>query len=162
MNSIIVAHDLNRVIGNEGQIPWRGELPADMKHFRNLTIGNTVLMGRTTFNSIGRPLPDRKNIVFTRDEQLSIEGVEIVHSIDEALEAEVIGDTLFIAGGAKVYELFMPITDRLYVTKIEAEFSGDTFFVQIDPADWHLTANETNMPSGKNKYIYTFQTYERK
>lgn len=164
--SIIVAHDLNRVIGNGGELPWAGRTPADMAHFKEKTIGNTVLMGRVTFEGIyrhlGSPLPRRKNVVMTRDQTYEIPGVSVVHSLEEALEVEVDGEMLYIAGGEKIYQLFMPYIDRLLVTEIDAAFEGDAFFVDISPGDWELVSSELHPKDGRNDFNMKFLVYERK
>lgn len=159
--SLIVAHDRNNVIGLNSDLPWRDRLPADLQRFKRLTIGQTVVMGRRTFDSIGRPLPERKNIVISRDRQLEIPGVMVVHSIDEALEVDVEGDELFIAGGATIYSIALPYINRMYITKIEAEFIGDTFFVEIDDKEWNKIDQEFRAADERNVYSMEFATYDR-
>ncbi|MBI4101095.1 dihydrofolate reductase [Candidatus Microgenomates bacterium] len=161
MINIIVAHDKNLVIGNEGRIPWQGKLPADMQRFRALTIGHTVVMGRVTYDSIGKPLPERRNVVVTRQPNLRIEGVDMVNSLDQALEVLQDEEQIFIAGGARIYELAMPVANRLYVTEIEAEFEGDTFFIAINQDQWKLTREEHCPADERNQYNYAFKQYER-
>ena len=159
--NIIVAHDLNRAIGYQDSLPWRGRLPEDMHRFRQLTTGHTVVMGRKTFDSIGRALPERRNIVISRDDQLKLEGVELVSSFDAALESAASEEELFIIGGGTVYALALNVADRLYVTRIEHEFAGDTFFVEIDLDQWQLTGYERYMADDDNEFSMEFMTYDR-
>jgi dihydrofolate reductase len=134
--SIIVAIDRQRGIGVNNQLPWH--LPEDLAHFKRLTTGHPIIMGRKTFDSIGRPLPNRRSIVITRDAAWQREGVEAVHSLDEAVE--LAGDTpAFIIGGAQVFDAALAVADQLIVTEIDGQFECDTFFPVIDPAVWHET-----------------------
>jgi len=131
--SIIVAIDRQRGIGVRNQLPWH--LPEDLAHFKRLTTGHPIIMGRKTFDSIGRPLPNRRSIVITRDAQWRRDGVDAVHSLDEAVS--LVGDApAFIIGGAQVFDAALAIADQLIVTEIDGEFECDTFFPAIDPAIW--------------------------
>jgi dihydrofolate reductase len=132
--SIIVAIDRQRGIGLRNQLPWH--LPEDLAHFKRLTTGHPIIMGRKTFDSIGRPLPNRRSIVITRDGAWQREGVDVVHSLDEAVA--LVGDApAFIIGGAQVFDAALAVADRLIVTEIDGQFACDTFFPAIDPATWH-------------------------
>lgn len=157
--SMIWAMDQNRVIGLRNKIPWR--LPADMAYFKRTTTGHSVVMGRKTYESIGKPLPNRTNIVLTRDPHYRAEGCRIVHSPQEAIAAAE-GDELFVMGGAEVYALFFPYADRLLSTLIDAKFEGDSFFPDYDPSEWVETARIPGMVDDKNVYPHTFLVYERK
>lgn len=156
MIALIACMDRNRLIGRGNQIPWH--LPNDLKFFKQTTMGHTVVMGRKTFESIGKPLPGRHNIVLTRDRNYRAEGVEIVHSLEEVLERE---EDMFILGGAHIYEQFMPYADKLYITRIDAEFEGDAYFPEIDTS-WQLIESQPGITDEQNPYSYTFNTYQRK
>lgn len=156
MIALIACMDRNRLIGRGNQIPWH--LPNDLKFFKQTTMGHTVVMGRKTFESIGKPLPGRHNIVLTRDRNYRAEGVEIVHSLEEVLERE---EDMFIIGGAHIYEQFMPYADKLYITRIDAEFEGDAYFPEIDTS-WQLIESQPGITDEQNPYSYTFNTYQRK
>lgn len=157
---MVAAHDKNRVIGHEGDMPWKGELPADLEHFKNITAGHAVIMGRTTHESIGRPLPNRRNIVLSQQTGKEIEGCDIAGSFDEALEISGDEEEVFVIGGAKLYHLAMPNAQKLYVTKIEAEFTGDTFFPVLS-VEWQEISREDHLADERNAYNYTFLEYER-
>jgi len=137
--SLIVAMGANRVIGADNRMPWH--LSADLKRFRQITMGKPILMGRRTHESIGRPLPGRKNIVLTADPDYAAPGCAVAHDLEAALrEAE--GEELMVIGGAALYRAFLPRADRLYLTLIHSEFAGDTFFPEFDPAEWIEAARE--------------------
>jgi dihydrofolate reductase len=154
--SIIAAIAQNRVIGLANQLPWR--LPADMKRFKQLTMGHTLLMGRKTYESIGRPLPGRTMLVITRARDTAPEGVIVVHSFEEAL-ARASGDELFICGGADIYRQALPLADRLYLTYIEKAFEGDAYFPQFDVNEWELCELERH---DGGELPYRFETYDRR
>src|SRR5262249_4953105 len=141
--SIIVAMSSNRVIGLNNALPWR--LSADLKRFKQLTMGHCLIMGRKTFESIGRPLPGRTTIVVTHQHDYEREGVRVVHSVDEAI-AQATGDEVFIAGGAEIYRQTVDRADKLYLTVIEKEFEGDAFLPVIDFTEWQLEAEEKHEP----------------
>jgi dihydrofolate reductase len=156
--SIIVATAKNHAIGKDNKLLWY--LPNDLKHFKDVTSGHTVIMGRKTFDSVGKPLPRRRNIVITR-QAITIEGCEVVSTIEAALalcadEAEV-----FIVGGAEIYRQALHLTNRIYLTLIDQDFDGDTFFPELNPAEWKETERENFEPDEKNKYSYSFITLER-
>jgi dihydrofolate reductase len=157
--SIIVAIAKNRAIGKDNKLLWY--LPNDLKHFKDVTTGHTVIMGRKTFDSVGKPLPRRRNIVVTRQD-ISIEGCEVVKSIEAALALCAGEDEVFIVGGAEIYRQAIPLTDRIYLTIIDQEFEGDTFFPELNTGDWQETQRENFEPDDKNKYSYSFITLERR
>ena len=158
--TVIAAVARNGVIGRDNALPWR--LPADMKHFKELTIGHTVIMGRKTYDSIGRPLPGRTNIVLTRSADFQAEGVIAAASLQRALEIAAGAEEVMIIGGSRVYELALPGADRLYITHIEESYEGDAWFPEFDPTQWRVIASESHAPDLKNPCAYRFVTYERK
>lgn len=158
--SIVVAIAENNAIGKDNQLLWH--LPADLKHFKQITTGHTIIMGRKTYDSIGRPLPNRRNIVITRSQGLEIPGIEVVNHLDEAVglcsnEAEV-----FIIGGAEIYKLALARTNRIYLTRVHKSYDADAFFPEIDTNTWEETAVERHEPDEKNSLAYTFSTLLRK
>ncbi len=158
--SIVVAQDRSGVIGRAGQLPWQGDMPADLKHFRDLTIGHVIVMGRKTYQSIGRRLDKRVNIVLSRSTELYAPGCFVVNGLQ--LDAAADGPEVFAIGGAELYRLLWPWTGRIYMTRVEADFAGDTHFPKLSAADWDLVASEEHLPDDRNKYPYTFQTFERR
>ncbi|MFY2563886.1 dihydrofolate reductase [Corallococcus terminator] len=156
--SAIVALASNRVIGAHNQLPWR--LPADLARFKRLTMGHTLIMGRKTYESIGRPLPGRAFIVVTRQQDFAPEGVTVVHSVEQALQqAQARGDDeVFIAGGADLYAQTMDRVQRLYLTRISRDYPGDTFFPEVDLSGWKLVEEEQH-PEAEPPH--SFLTYER-
>jgi dihydrofolate reductase len=161
MRSIIVAAAENGVIGRDGQLPWR--LSADLQRFKQLTMNHAVLMGRKTYESIGRPLPGRRMIVITRQNDYKADGVEVAHSLDEAYRraAEPSETEAFIIGGAEVFREALPHADRIYFTQVGATIEGDVYFPQFDRAGWRLVFQEEHPADAKNEYPFTFQTYEQ-
>ena len=158
--SIMVAVAENNVIGKDNKLIWN--LPADLRLFKNLTMGHTIVMGRKTFDSIGKPLPGRKSIVITRQRDYEVDGCQVVHSLEKALKMVEKEEEVFIVGGAQIFELAMALADRIYLTRINHSFEGDTFFPEIDPNQWVQTAVESFLPDEKNIYSYSFLTYNRK
>jgi len=156
--TIIVATDQAGGIGINNTLPWK--LPEDMAHFKRLTTGHPIIMGRKTFDSIGRPLPNRRNIVITRNADWRHDGVEPVGSVDAAV-ALLAGAEGYVIGGAEIYKLSMAVTDRLIVTEIGQTFGCDAFFPAIDPAVWEETAREQHT-SETAGLPYAFVTYRRK
>jgi dihydrofolate reductase len=157
--SAIVAMAPNRVIGANDTLPWR--LPADLKRFKQLTMGHTLILGRKTYESIGRPLPGRTFIVVTRQRDYAPEGVKVAHSVDEALAMARGEDEVFIAGGAELYAQTMDRLDRLYLTHIEREFPGDTYFPEVDLSGWRLIEEEHHPAASEADLPFSFLTYER-
>jgi dihydrofolate reductase len=156
--SFMVAMDIQQAIGLGNDLPWR--LPADLAYFKRKTLNHTILMGRKTYESIGKPLPQRTNVVITRNEGFTAEGCIVVHSVEEAA-AQFAGEELFVIGGAEIFRLFMPVVDRLYITLIEHEFEADTFFPDFDIEEWTLVSSEDGVTDEKNPYTYTFLVYEK-
>ncbi|NLN41191.1 MAG: type 3 dihydrofolate reductase [Clostridiales bacterium] len=159
MISIIVAMDRNRVIGKNNRMPWK--LPADLAYFRKVTLGHTVVMGRKTFESIGKPLEGRKNIILTRNEEYAKEGCLVVHSLEEALKMIQDEKECFIIGGAKIYSAFLPYAQKLYITYIDHEFEGDTYFPEINYDQWRMVSRIPGPQNEKIPFDYYFEVYER-
>lgn len=158
--SIIVARSENSAIGLAGGLPWH--LSADLKRFKRLTVGHTVVMGRKTYESIGRPLPQRRSIVISRSRDFTPEGVEVVASFDAALRATAGEDEVFIVGGSSIYELALPITDRLYVTQVHTDMEGDVFFPPFDTSRWKLADESSRQLDEKSGLEYSFLIYTAK
>ena len=157
--SIIVAIAQNYAIGKNNQLLWH--MPNDLKHFKQITSGRTIIMGRKTYESVGKPLPNRRNIVVTRQD-IQIPGCEVVKSIDEGLSLCAHEDEVFIGGGAEIYRQAMDITDRIYLTIIHKDFEADTFFPEIDYLKWDEASREYNEPDEKNPLPYSFITLNRR
>ena len=158
--SLIWAMDNNRLIGRENALPWK--LPADMAWFKKSTMGKPILMGRKTYESIGRPLPGRTNIILSRQSDLQIEGCTVVHSLDEAVTKVADVDEIMVMGGAEIYALLLEQANRLYITEIDSEFEGDAWFPDFDRSQWQEINRESHEPDEKNTYAYSFITLERK
>ena len=156
--SIIVAIGENHAIGKRNQLLWH--MPNDLKHFKDITSGRTIIMGRKTFDSVGKPLPRRRNIVVTRQD-ITIPGCEVVKSIEDGLALCKDEDEVFIGGGAEIYKLAMHLTDRSYLTIIHKSFDADTFFPEIDKTEWREVKREDFEPDEKNPLPYSFITLER-
>ncbi|MCE3237807.1 MAG: dfrA [Gammaproteobacteria bacterium] len=152
----------NRVIGKNNQLPWH--LPADLKHFKKITLGKPILMGRKTYESIGRPLPGRCNIVISRDKNFQAPGCIITHSIESALAiaSEQENEEIFIIGGALLFQETLPITQRLYLTVIHHEIQGDTYFPELKLTEWQEVECEDHEPDTENNYSYSFKILDRK
>jgi len=160
--SLIAAIGKNRVIGNKGRLPWH--MPSDLKYYRNKIKGKTVIMGRKTFESMGnKPLPNRPNIIITRDQNYKIEDAIVVHSLKEAIrEAEKYGiEEVMVIGGSEIYRLFLPIAKRIYLTSIEGVFEGDAFFPEYDITEWKEVSYEEHERDRDNPYDYRFVVLER-
>ena len=157
MISMIFAMGRDNALGYKNKMPWH--LPADLAYFKRVTIGQPVIMGRKTFDSLGRPLPGRENIVVTRNKDFSHDGCIVVNSIEKAKEL-VKDKEAFIIGGAEIYKAFLPIADRMYITEIDNEFEADTFFPIIDYSKWNLISSKTGVKDEKNPYDYKFLVYE--
>lgn len=160
--SLIVAASDNDVIGKDNWMPW--DLPAEIAYFRAVTRGKTVIMGRKTYDAVGRPMPNRHNIIVSRDASKKIEGVDVVSSIEEALELAKKDDLdeIFVIGGEQIYRLAMPFADRLYVTRVHTTIEGgEAFFPQFDTSQWKLTKNERHEPDSENAIAFTIMVYEK-
>ncbi|WP_395784218.1 dihydrofolate reductase [Aquirufa sp.] len=162
MLKILVAFDENRVIGKNNALIWH--LPADLKRFKALTTGHVIIMGRKTFESIGKPLPNRTTIVISRQTNLQIEGVILAHSVEEAIlkAKSITRDDIFIVGGAEIYTLSLPLVDQVLVTQLHDIFEGDAFFPEISSEMWDLTEQERGITDDKNTYQFSYVTYTRK
>lgn len=162
MLSIVVAKGRNNIIGNENKLIW--SLPADMKRFKEITTNHVIIMGRKTFESLGRVLPNRKHIVFTQNPEFTVkdENVQVVHSMLEIKEYIDDKKENFVIGGAMIYSLLMPHVTKMYVTEINQDFEGDTFFPKINLDIWKETSREKGVQDEQNKFDYDFVTYERK
>ena len=158
--SIIVAMDDNQLIGKDNTLPWN--LPADLGYFKRTTTGKTVLMGRKTYESIGRPLPNRRNVIISRNADFQAPGCEVVGSIESALELAKEDDEIMIMGGASFYEQMLPSVNRLYVTQIEGAYAGDAHFPSFNRDDFVETFRESHQPDEKNKHTYHFTILDRK
>ncbi|MEE2819658.1 MAG: dihydrofolate reductase [Planctomycetota bacterium] len=153
---LVVAITENNVIGLDGDMPWH--LPADLKHFKDLTSGHAVLMGRKTYDSIGKPLPNRLNLVITRSSEFKADGVTVVRSVDEAIA--IAKDTqLFVIGGSEIYALAMEYVKVMHVTRIHASIEGDTFFPTLNASDWNLLSTENRPSDEKNPIELTFEEW---
>jgi dihydrofolate reductase len=159
--SLIVAMSANRVIGRDNKMPWH--LSADLKRFRAITMNAPILMGRKTFESIGKPLIGRVNMILSKNSSYKPEGCLIFNSLETALKtAQNYGEELFIIGGSELYKTTLPLAQRLYLTDIEAQFDGDTFFPKIDFNDWNEIACERVKDDEKVDFTYRFLTLEKK
>ncbi|MCI3939240.1 dihydrofolate reductase [Chryseobacterium aahli] len=160
MTTIVVAMGEKNEIGADNQLLWH--LPKDLKHFKDLTSGHPIIMGRKTYESIGKALPNRTNIVISRKKNWFEEGILIVGSIKEAVKfAKKIDENIFIIGGGNIYEQTMEIADKIEVTLVKAELKADTFFPKIDPKIWKLSEEVFHEKDDKNQYDFSFQTYEK-
>ena len=157
--TIILGMDENGGIGYQNQMPWH--LPADLKHFKSLTMGKPILMGRRTYISIGRPLPGRRNVVITRNRNFVSPDLEIYHSPEEALTALADQPEVMLIGGADLIKQLMPKADRMYLTRIHSSFKVDIYCPEWSKHEWKLIAAEKHTADEKNLYAYTFFIYER-
>jgi dihydrofolate reductase len=159
---ILVAFDENRVIGKNNALIWH--LPADLKRFKALTTGHVIIMGRKTFESIGKPLPNRTTIVISRQTDLQIEGVILANSVEEAIlkAKSITREDIYIVGGAEIYTLSMPVADQILVTQLHDIFEGDAFFPEISPENWKVKDKERGVTDEQNAYQFSYITYSRK
>jgi len=160
MISIVVAASANNVIGVQGRLPWK--LSDDLKRFKQLTIGKPIIMGRLTWESIGRPLPGRQNIVLTRQSDFVAQGCDIVASPAEALAVAADAEETVIIGGSQIYELFLPKATRLHLTRVHTMIDGDAFFPEIDRSAWSLVSRESHEADASNQFAFDFTTLERR
>lgn len=157
---LIVAVADNRVIGRSNALPWY--LPADLKHFKQLTTGHTIVMGRKTWESIGRPLPNRRSIVISGSKDFRPEGVTVVSGMEAALENAREDGEVFVIGGARVFAAAFPFADRLEITRVHAAIEGDVHFPEIDLSGWRLVNEEHHLADANNAHRYSFQTWRRR
>jgi dihydrofolate reductase len=159
--AMIAAMDRNRVIGKSNAIPWR--LPAEQQYFKRITMGHTVLTGRLNYEAMKRPLAGRTNVVMTRDQAFAADGCEVVRTVDEAL-ARYAGNAnspLFVIGGEQIYRLFLTVAHTLYLTVIDETFDGDTYFPELDPAEWNEISRERGATDEQNRHAYVYYVYRR-
>ncbi len=157
--SLIVAMDRNRLIGRGNALPWH--LPADLAHFKAVTMGKPIVMGRKTYESIGRPLPGRHNIVISRNPHFAAAGCTVVASVEQALAVSAAAPELMIIGGAQLYAELLPRAQRLYLTRIDASFDGDAWFPELDANQWRELERSDHAADERNAYPYSFLTLER-
>ena len=160
MLSIIVAVAENNVIGKDNDLIWH--LPGDLKHFKETTTGHYVIQGRKTYESCGRPLPNRTNVIITRDKNYKADGCIVVHSLEQAISEAKNDPEAFIIGGGKIYEQALSLVDRIYLTKVHHLFEGDTFFPEINNDEWIEVDRRDFEPDEKNKYAFTILILDRK
>jgi dihydrofolate reductase len=161
MISFIFAMDKNRLIGKDNDLPWH--IPNDFKFFKDMTWGKTIIMGRKTFESFGKPLPEREHIVITSNRDYNREGCKVVHSIEDILQLEKDqpDHEWFVIGGSVLFEKMLPYADRMYLTYIDYEFEGDTYFPKYDESEWKLISETQGKKDENNPYDYYFRTYDR-
>lgn len=157
--SIVVAASANNVIGVGGGLPWR--LPEDLRKFREITMGKPMIMGRATYESIGRALPGRKSIVLTRQGDFEADGCEVVATIEAAIEAAGDAEEVMVIGGGEIYRQFLPHCDRIYLTRVQAEIVGDTRFPELDMSEWTVTRAEEIPAGDEREYGFTMELLER-
>jgi dihydrofolate reductase len=157
--SLVAAAAENNVIGKENALPWR--LPADLRFFKNLTMGHTIIMGRKTYQSVGKPLPGRKNIVITRDSSFFADGCIVLGSLSDAFKQCKDEDEIFVVGGADIYHQSMAFADKIYLTRVHGIFAGDTYFPDIHEDEWSVIGKEEYRADEKNIYPYSFVQYLR-
>jgi dihydrofolate reductase len=157
--SLIAAMAENRVIGREGGLPWR--LPDDLRHFKQLTVDHTVIMGRKTFDEIKRPLDNRRNVVVTRNKEFRPHGVTVVPSLKEALALGATEDEVFVIGGGEIFKAALPLASRIYLTLVHARVEGDTFFPPFEEDAWVLSSEEFHPADERHQYSFTFRRYDR-
>lgn len=157
--SIIVAMDKKGIIGLEGGLPWH--LSADLKHFKTITMGKPLIMGRKTHKSIGRPLPGRKNIVLTHSKEFKAEGCTVVHSLEDAFQAAGDVDEVMIMGGSGIYDQSLARAGRLYLTEVDADVKGDVYFPEFNKGEWIEVEREEHSADDKNDFDYSFVVMER-
>jgi dihydrofolate reductase len=159
MISIVVAASANNVIGVGGNLPWH--LPEDLRKFKSITMGKPMIMGRATYESIGRALPGRRSIVLSRQAGFEADGCDIARTIEEALEIAGDVDEVMVIGGGRIYEQFLPLADRIYLTRVDAHIEGDTWLPDIDRDEWHVVAVESFPESDGRQYGFFIETLER-
>jgi dihydrofolate reductase len=160
MLNILVAADENNGIGKDNQLLWY--LPADLKLFKQLSSGHTVIMGRKTYDSIGKSLPNRRNIVVTRQVHLDIPGCEVAHSLQQAIAMCENDETTFIVGGAEIYRQAIAQCDRIFLTRVHHQFEADAFFPELDPTIWKEIERKDHPADAKHKFAYSFLVYSKK
>ena len=159
--SFIVAAAENNAIGKDNKLPWH--LPTDMRYFKNVTWAMPVIMGRKSFEALGKPLGGRQNFVVTRNKNWKANGVNVVHTIDQAITLALQTDTkeIFITGGAEIFKAALPLADRIYLTRVHGIFEGDSFFPELSLNEWKMVSNRECRADEKNAYALSFQVWER-
>jgi len=157
--SAIVAAAENNAIGKDNHLLWH--LPNDLRFFKRTTTGHPVIMGRKTYESVGKPLPNRRNIIVTRQAAYAAAGTEVVHSLAAALEACTGVQEVFVVGGAEIYQQALPFIDRIYLTRVHVVLPGDSFFPQLDEGVWRLVSEDHHPADDRHDYSYTFEIYDR-
>lgn len=158
--TLIAARARNGVIGRDNAMPWK--IPGEQAYFKRVTMGHPIVMGRRTWDSIGRPLPGRRNIVVTRDRSFLVQGAEVAHGIDEAIALCAGAPEVFVIGGAQLYDAAMPMADRLLLTEIDHDFDGDAFMPAPEPMQWRETARDAQEAQGPPAFGFAYVTYERR
>ena len=159
MISLIVAASTNNVIGAQGELPWR--LSSDLRRFKEITMGKPIVMGRKTYESIGKPLPGRQNIVITRQENYQADGCDVVASPEAAIEAAGDADEIMIIGGSHIYDVFLPLADRIYLTRVQANVQGDAYLPDIDERHWRVVSTESFDADDRNEHAADFVILDR-
>lgn len=161
MLSMIFANDRNYLIGKDNWIPW--DIPNDLDYFKTMTTGKTIIMGRKTFESFGKPLPNRHHVVLTRNKDFQADGCVVFHQIEDVLDyiKPFSDQEVIVIGGSEIYQQFLNYADRLYITYIDAEFEGDTYLPKFDLSNWQLTSKEKGIKNEENPYDYYFLQYDR-
>ena len=157
--SAIVAAAENNTIGKDNQLLWH--LPNDLRFFKRTTTGHTVIMGRKTYESVGKPLPNRRNVIITRQVGYTVEGAEVVHSVAAALESCAGENEVFIVGGAEIYQQALAVVNRIYLTRVHVVLPGDSFFPELEEHRWQLVSADHHPADDRHAYGYTFEIYER-
>lgn len=162
--TLIVAAAANHVIGKDNQLPWH--LPRDLAYFKHITTGCPIIMGRKTYESIGKALPNRLNVVITRNADYQLDDAHVVHSLDAAIHVAEQADSrngeIHVIGGATIFEAALPLADKIYLNRVLADFDGDTFLPQIDWQQWQLTHSEDHVADDKNAHAMRFEVYEKR
>lgn len=157
--SLIFAADESNLIGANNRLPWH--LPADLKQFKQLTMGKPMVMGRKTLESIGRPLPGRRSIVLTKQAGFTVPGCEVASSLEQALLMADSAEEIMVIGGAEIFQQALPLASRIYMTRVHSRFEGDTYFPELEPGAWREVGNETHAADDRNLWSYSFVLLER-
>ncbi|WP_206367132.1 dihydrofolate reductase [Sphingobacterium sp. SGG-5] len=158
--TLIVAAAENNAIGKDNQMPWH--LPNDFKYFKNTTLEHSVVMGRKTFDSIGKPLPERRNIILTRDQNYTSPDVDVANSVDDVLTYCRDEREIFVIGGANVYKQFISLAQKVHLTRVHTVIDGDAFFPELSENEWQLTSSKHHQKDGKHAFDYSFEVWERR
>ncbi|WP_262246934.1 dihydrofolate reductase [Parapedobacter soli] len=158
--SAIVAAAENNAIGKDNQLLWH--LPNDLRFFKRTTTGHPVIMGRKTYESVGKPLPNRRNIIITRQAEYAVAGAEVVHSVEAAIGSCPGEPEVFVVGGAEIYRQALPLVERIYLTRVHVSLPGDSFFPELDEREWRLASEENHPADERHAYSYSFRILERR